>query len=240
MDSSGIKEIARMATSTEENESLRDMDAVVLPDGYKLQSLENFKDAPVRFKGKFSTSVLSEFVKYVNLNADSEGSGIFISPERMTATAILDLGTDDNPCWATHKAEVVLSTLPALKALYQNESLEYSTRDFIDFVEDWREHITFFVDSDTEAVVLPFAHHLRNLRNVKVLEKKNTEHQLNNHSTSNSVLEKIEITAGNDDLPSCFNFKLTPYEDFETITFFCQLRAITDDKGVKFKYRSVN
>ena len=59
MDKSAIQEITKLALAADQ--LLHNHNAIIIPDGYKLQSLESLEDTPNHFKGTFLTNVSSEF-----------------------------------------------------------------------------------------------------------------------------------------------------------------------------------
>lgn len=155
----------------------------------------------------------------------------------MTAVSIIDLGTVKNPLWGKHRADIELLKTPGYLALLKLADTKLSQQDFIDFAEDWRECLSFYFGDETYSDKVPFATHLRNIRNIKVNAVQSNEQTVGNFNASRSALESIEIKSGTDDLPDGFAFTTIPYEGFGPQLFICQLRAIQDEKSVKLKYR---
>ena len=208
-------------------------DAVIVPDGYRLESLERFNQVPNLFKGTFSTTVLGEFTKYV-VQHGNENSAVFIDNEQIKATAIIDQGSHEEPQWGKHRADITLLKPPAYQSLLRFNNQLLTQQDFIDFAGDWGDNITFVFDDDSKQSVDKV---IKLLRKVKVGFNSTREQEVNANSSSKSALESIEIKAGNDPLPIGFVFTTLAYESIQLINFECQLRATSDDKGVKFKFR---
>ncbi|MEN9755863.1 MAG: hypothetical protein RL755_50 [Pseudomonadota bacterium] len=208
-------------------------DAAIIPDGYKLENLERFYDHPNLFKGTFSTTILSEFADYVSKHGN-EGSAVFIDNERIKALAIIDMGSHDAPQWGKHRAEIELLKTPAYAALLKFNNQQLDQQGFIDFVEDWRENITFIFDDNSEQSVEKV---VKSLRKVKVGFNATKEQEVQASSSSRSLLESVEIKAGNEPLPIGFVFSTLAYDGIETAYFNCPLRVTSDEKAVRFKFR---
>ena len=234
MDKTAVQEIVKLATAAEATAML-DHNAVVIPDGFKLQSLELFKSNPNHFRAKYSTSVLGEFIGYLSFFAN-ETTVVFINPETLVAKAIIDMGDGSKPLWGRHRANIELLKKPAYSALLKSAGVVLLQQEFIDFVDDWRGNINFYSD-DESRTSLSFSSVLKTLRHLKINANSNSEQSVGNFSASRSALESIEIKAGGDALPAGFLFEVIPYDGFDPLVLSCQLRAVSDDKNVKLKYR---
>lgn len=208
--------------------------AVIVPEGYKLESLDRFGSAPRFFNGTFSTTILSEFTDYVSKHCQ-ENTAVYIDNVEVMAGAIIDQGCHEMPQWGFHRAKINLVKEPAYQALLSKNNMFLSQQDFIDFCEDWGDNITFVFEDD---IKIPFDTVIKRLRRVKVGFVQTKEQEVQNHSSNKSLLESVDIKAGNEDLPMGFVFTTVPYDGISCINFQCQLRATSDnDKGIKFKYR---
>lgn len=113
-------------------------------------------------------------------------------------------------------------------------------QDFIDFIEDFGGDISFYWDNGDNTKRFETADKaIRILRRLKVNANAQKEQTAGNFAQSLSTLEQIEIKAGQEELPAGFIFNTEPYEGFGERPFYCQLRAASDDKDVKLKYRIV-
>jgi uncharacterized protein YfdQ (DUF2303 family) len=210
--------------------------AVIVPDGYKLESLERFNPVPSLFKGGFSTTILSEFADYVSKHGN-ENSAVFIDNERIQALAIIDMGSHEAPQWGKHRADINLLKTPAYAALLRWNNQTCDQQTFIDFVEDWSENITFIFDDDFVNGSTPLDKVIKSLRKVKVGFQSTKEQEVQSSSSSRSLLESIEIKAGNEPLPIGFVFSTLAYDGIDPVDFNCQLRVTSDEKNVRFKFR---
>lgn len=234
MDKTAIQEIAKLAIAAESN-ALLGHEAIVIPEGFKLQSLELFKAIPNHFRAKYTTNVLDEFIEYLSFFAN-ETTAVFINPETLAAKAIIDMGDKSKPLWGRHLANIQLLKKPAYSALLKSANMLLLQQEFIDFIEDWRGNINFYADNE-ERASLSFSAVLKTLRHLKISANSNSEQNIGNFSASRSALESIEIKAGGDLLPDGFLFEVIPYEGFAPVILSCQLRAVSDDKNVKLKFR---
>lgn len=235
MDKTAIQEISRLTTAALAGAGpLNNDSAIVIPDGYKLQSLEHLQPAPDHFKAKFTTTILSEFADYINMHGTAF-TGVFIDHQAMMAQAIIDLGNQDLPLWGKHRADIELQKTPAYEMLLKLNNAPLPQQAIIDFAEDWIGNIKFFFDDEKREE--SFAQTIKTLRRLKINANASNEQNVGNFNNSRSALESIEIKAGQDELPAGFWFEVIPYEGFDSVVFTCQLRAVHDDKNVTLKYR---
>lgn len=229
-----ITAIAALILAAKQN--AENVGAVIVPEGYKLQPLEQFDAVPQHYRAAFSTSVLPEFVAYCKQHTgESQTTNVFINLDHMKASAIFDMGTPDNPQWGKHKANLTLTKNPAYSKLLEEQHRTMSQQQFLDFVEDWQGEISFF-DENSEQLDSKKAKNA--LRKLKSEHTAVFEQQTEQYSASRSALESIEIKSGDTKLPAFFKFSCEPYEDFPCIDFTCQLRITSNDKKeLLFRYR---
>jgi len=236
MDQSAIHAIQELAVSEQSNFILHCDEispAVIIPNNHKLTDLEHLLAAPKRFRAEFKTKLIDEFVSYVNTNGTAK-TGIFIDTKDTSATAIINLGNDENPEWGDHKAKLTLTRTPEFaEVIFQNER-PLSQQELIDFFEDWQEHIQFLDDAEES---FDFRASINAIRRLTVSATQERESTTRNYSASQSSLDAIEVKAAGAVLPYGFLFSCTPYESLQSIVLLCQLRALTDGKDVKLKYR---
>ncbi len=237
MDLSAIHSIRDMAVAQQANELLQNFrnikPVIALPSDYKTIDLEKFIAKPTRFRGIFNTQLIDEFVSYIN-KAGSTSTGIFVNPEDASAQAIVDMGDNNNPEWGEHKAILALKKSPEFSRLLELAGKTLSQQDLIDFAEDWTAHIQFISDQDES---LDFRASLNAIRRLTVSATQNNESVTGNFNASQSSLDAIEVKAAGAVLPFGFIYTCIPYESFEQVVLFCQLRSLTDGKNVNLKYR---
>jgi uncharacterized protein YfdQ (DUF2303 family) len=123
MDSSAIEAITDNAAIQDLNRTITNHNVFAVPNSAKLESLERFDSRPEFFRANFKTTVLDEYITYINQNANNH-SGIFINPDLMQAVAIIDLGEHLNPQWGKHKAHALLKKSPAYTALLNQQNAQ--------------------------------------------------------------------------------------------------------------------
>ncbi len=209
MDSTAIQEIQKLALSAVASETLTAHvpgTAVAIPVDWKLQTIEHLQSSPDHFRGHFTTTTLAEFIAYANQHGSAD-TGVFIDPDSMTAAAIIDLGNHAAPEWGKHRASATLKRTPAYAALLKSADETLQQQAFIDFIEDWADHIHFYFKNGD---VIDAATAVKTLRRLKVNANAQQEQTVGNFAASRSALETVEINAGQEELPAGFRFHVAP------------------------------
>jgi uncharacterized protein YfdQ (DUF2303 family) len=100
---------------------------ITLPANFETRDLEKYLKNRRRLRGNMTTSVVKDFASYAEKNAES-GAAIFIEPDKMTATAVLNLGTTTEPGHADNLAKLEMKRTAAYEALRRiaNEQDKYT------------------------------------------------------------------------------------------------------------------
>lgn len=232
MDQTAIQQIERMALMAAANHDKFDSRNVALvPEGFKIETLEMFDQQPDRHREAFKTKYLSEFFGYSE--KQDFVPTIFVDENNMAATAIYDRSTPQDPSWQQHKAIIVLEKTPALKALLLLDSKNLSQDDLIDFAIDWKDDILFWDGEDA----LTHNDALARLRKLKISKTSDVESSRGDFKASASAIEQIAIDAAGLPLPSHFTFITEPYLQFEKYEYTGQLRALGDDNKPLLRFR---
>lgn len=211
---------------------------VVLPSGYSLADLEKYETRPKRFRGEFKTHLIDEFVAYVNSNGN-DNTGIFVDAERSKATAIIDMGKRKAPEWGDHKATIGLKKTPAFEKLLANQENEFDQLAFIDFIEDWLEYVVFLEDASGQDKPMQLTIAITSIRKLTISSTSDKTSEAGDFKASHSQFDSIELKASGNKPPKGFDFHCTPYDGLIERHFNCRLRAITNGKEVKLKYRII-
>lgn len=221
---------------------------VALPDSVRLESVERFDAQPATFRGAFETTSIEAFVKYLELHFD-EGQrhpGIFINPEKMTAEAWLDLGTHTDPGWPEHSAGLRLQQTPQYRALLKFATTDerrnpHTQMEFIDFISDWQQHLSFFT---VDGVEIGFRDVRRAISALKVNQDRAVTSQVGSLGAARTEMEQVNIEAGTGGLviPDYFTWAGQAYDELDPVTFRCPIReAVTDssqrDQKPRLMYR---
>jgi uncharacterized protein YfdQ (DUF2303 family) len=220
-------------TALQEGESIRQAndaiaasslsrDLVSLPSDYTVHDLEPFLPLRRRARGTMETSVLESFVDYTKEHREA-GATVFVHPDSFSATAVLNLGTPDNPGHADNRAKLTLRRLAAYSALRNIANGSGHKQSVIaEFLEDWPDLITCF--NDDGGITGPKA--IAAIRKVTIESLRKLESNEQQLSASKSTFENIQATS-TDPLPTMIYFSCAPYLGIEQRTFVLRLGILT-------------
>lgn len=200
-------------------------DVVPLPNDFSLNDLEKYMPQRRRLRGSMQTSTVGDFAHYVKANAET-GAAVFVDPDTMSATAVLNLGTPPAPGHADNTAKLALRPTAAYKALCavaNGSALPQVT--VAEFIEDWAPLIVCRNGDDVldrkKAIAAVRSITIEGLKRVQ-----NTEQQL---SASKSAFESVEAKA-DELLPTFIDFTAEPYHGLSSRTYVLRLGIRTGDK----------
>jgi len=210
-----------------------DIPAVIIPNNCAIKSLEHLEESPFAHIAKFNTHILDEFKDYSKQNIH-ESSAIYIDTKKMQATAIFDHGDNEVPLWGHQRALLTLLKTPAYGELLDYADNCHEQQTLIDFFQDWQANIQFY---NKDGDVIDFKKAINLIRRITVNNKTSTESDQGDFNNKRSAMESIEVTAGDEQLPSFFNFMTEPYESFEQKIISCNIRALSNGSQASLKYR---
>lgn len=112
-----IQELTLAAVHTQELKTTL-CPTVMLPSGYGIESLERFNLHRFRFRGALETTSIADFVRYsVGYAVTDTPARCFIDAESMSARAVFNIGSLDEPGHADNVASIRLkknSTFPCV------------------------------------------------------------------------------------------------------------------------------
>lgn len=204
------------------NTSCDTNDLTALPSDYKLHDLEKYKPMRRRERGTMNTNVIDAFTSYVKDHVEP-GATVFVNPDEMSATAVLNLGTPCVPGHADNRAKLTLKRTAAYSALVGIASgAGYKQTQIAEFLEDWPEHIQ--CHNGSSEITLPKAIAAIRKVSIEAIRKiENSEQQL---SASRSAFESVQATSV-DPLPTVIMFDCQPYADLKARTFALRLNVQT-------------
>ena len=188
--------------------------AIVVPNDYKVVSLEKNQPCRNRFRGLFKTNLVSEFAAYFEERSNDD-SRVFISPSQMQAQGIVDFGDEVNPRHCEDKAVISLDKTAALSALLEFVDYPHSQQNVAEFLEDWQHNISAH-EANGEPIETSQAIEL--IRHLVVDVTGKQEHEAGNFSASKSALEKIEVSSKEKTVAG-FDFSCVPYHSLSKRTF---------------------
>ena len=199
-------------------------DLVALPSDYKLHDLESHLPLRRRARGVMETSALAAFGEYT-LAHKEPGASVFVSPEHMTATAVLNLGTPDEPGQTDNRAKLTAKRTAAFDALLAHTSGQQLKQATVaEFLEDWQDNI--FCQNAEGPVPMPKA--VAAIRKLTIESIRKLESSEQNLGASRSAFESVQATSA-DPIPTGIAFTCNPYQDLEPRTFLLRLSILTGD-----------
>lgn len=191
-----------------------------------VQSIEHLMAGRARFRGRFSTTVLAEFVRYVN-NLP-EGAG-FINPSSLTARVFHNLGHAAEPGHADWYSDLQLIPTAPYAALLRIEGQPQGQKAAVEWIEDWAEHLVAARIGGTEGEQVPITRAIAAIRELTIAAKATATHTDRDFGAARSAMEEVEARAQGG-IPSHLEFRCVPYLGFEERTLLVRLSVLTGDK----------
>lgn len=213
LDGNAISQIQNMAVASLSLDAIEKSlcPAIVLPNDFKVSSLENLQEGRFRFRGEMKTTSISDFVKYSIKNAVEEGVSCFIDANEMSAETIFNIGTIGEPGHADNTALVKLKQTAPFSALLKIDGVKYRQKELAEWLEDWRDYLMAF---DAEGNVLDIKQAISAVRRITIESTRSAEHEDHDFSAKRSVLESVEARS-KDVMPTAFQFTCTPYDELK-------------------------
>ncbi|WIF73658.1 DUF2303 family protein [Proteus vulgaris] len=213
LDGTAISQIQNMAVASLSLDAIEKSlcPAIVLPNDFKVSSLENLQEGRFRFRGEMKTTSISDFVKYSIKNAVEEGVSCFIDANEMSAETIFNIGTIGEPGHADNTALVKLKQTAPFSALLKIDGVKYRQKELAEWLEDWRDYLMAF---DAEGNVLDIKQAISAVRRITIESTRSAEHEDHDFSAKRSVLENVEARS-KDVMPTAFQFTCTPYDELK-------------------------
>lgn len=237
-DKEAIQELSKAEAITAAATALRQDDnggLAALPSDFALHDLEKFAENRRRMRGTMETSIVADFARYTDLNAEV-GACVFVDQASMKAVAVLNMGEPDEPGHAdnvaVYKAKAT-AAFTALGAVAHGRGL--TQQQVAEFLEDWQPLIQ--CEREGEVVATPKAIAAVRKITIEALKKlESTEQQL---SASRSAFEKVEATS-TEPLPTLILFTTVPYVGLAARSFALRLGILTGDKAPSITLRIAN
>lgn len=109
--------------------------AVILPEGYELQTLEHTLAAPVRKKGVVKLNDAESFIAVVNDQKTADGTRLFSTIDPPTFTAVFN-HHGDAPGWGDHRATYNAPLSPEWKAWDAFDGRQVGQVELAQFIEN--------------------------------------------------------------------------------------------------------
>lgn len=192
---------------------------VALPSDFTVHDLEKHQEHRRRARGVMGTSVIADFATYV-LQHKEEGATVFIDPDAMTATAVLNLGAPDAPGHADNTAKLGLKRTAAYAALRNIATgAGHKQTTIAEFFEDWPGELEFFREEEGR-IAAPKA--IAAVRKVTIEALRKLESTEQSLSASKSTFEAVTASSS-EPIPTTIYFNCVPYADLTARTFVMRL-----------------
>ncbi|WP_425328322.1 DUF2303 family protein [Pseudomonas nitroreducens] len=206
----------------------------VVPEGFKLHSLEKLEAQRNRFRGALATSSLADFVTYVKERANTASHG-FVDKENMACRVIFNLGDTEQPGHGDDSATLRLEPTAAYAALQRIAGKNLQQKDLAEWMEDWRDFLQAVTPDDQDMNLVQAIAAVRNITIKASSERTNVE---GNFNAQRSAMDQIEA-ASQDTLPGSLIFSSAPYDGLPVRNFVLRLSVLTGEAKPVLKLRWV-
>lgn len=225
--------IAQARTSIEE--APKDCRPVALPEDFKLHDMEPYLVNRRRARGTMTTQALPDFVAYLKAHAEP-GATVFVSPDDITATAVLNLGTPKQPGHTDNRAVYDPPILAAFTAMLAVCDVSLDQQKAAEWLEDWMG--MWDAHHDAEKLTPPAT--IAAIRKVTIEALSKAETSAGQLSAEKSTFEQVKATSGANKLPTHIYFKCAPYLGIDERTYILRLGIRTGGKDPVLTLRIVN
>lgn len=198
--------------------------AIALPNDFAVTDLERYMPNRRRARGAMRTSIVTDFAAYAGMHKEP-GAMCFVDQDKMTATAVLNLGQPAAPGHADSIAVYAPKKTAAYLALERMAAHGGGLPQKVvaEFLEDWPGEVQCFNEtaelSPTKAISAVRNITIENLRKVGA-----SEQQL---SAERSTFESVKAENA-DTLPQFIYFTCMPYVGLQGRTFVLRLGILTE------------
>ena len=228
-DTAHIPELIKQLNSHETTEPM-----IVLPEGFKTESLEREMEFRSSYRFNFKTSVINDFISYCK-DFKTDGASCFVNAKQMTAQTIFDLGSIEQPGHQRHRSYISLDETVAYLKLLNIDGDVFSQKDASDFIEDWSELVTITAKSDSILTAIEAA---RGFRGITIDMAKQVKSEVGDFSQNLDTMESIEAKHQYN-IPHTIDFKCVPFLHFKERTFRIRVSMLTSGDVPKFVFRVV-
>lgn len=230
MEAQALERIIALAHASQIGDPGTDVPTMLVPEGYKLQSLEKYQPTPARFRGTFATQSIADFAQYVNAEAVAR---VFIDTDNMDGLAYFDLGTTAQPGHGEHRASLALMKTAPHRAVLDAHERSFGQKDLAHWVEDWHHCIK---GESTSGETLSAKQLANVVRRIEIKASSERTHEDGDWNASRSGLDALDASAGTD-TPAFIHFTCLPYEGLQVRTFEMRVSLLTDGDKPKIKLR---
>lgn len=205
--------------------------SVALPQDFKLHDLEAYLPTRRRARGTMSTPYINDFVAYVLQHQDN-GCSIFVDASSMSAVAVLDLGTPQEPGHCGHKAKLAPRRTAAYQALLDVCDGQKTQKELAEWLEDW----SVILEASADGVPIDIRKAITAVRNITIEGMAKASHVEESLSASRSTFESVKASS-DQGLPTHFTIACQPYADLPERDFALRMSVLTDASKPRMQLR---
>ena len=238
MDSSAIKMIQDTAIDAQKIRLPSQLEgvAMIVPKDYAIRGIEDFLPNRLRFRGRFKTDSIEDFVDYVKSQSRYRG---FIDPNDLSAKVFFNLGDEGNPGHADWTAELEAKKTSEYRAVLNANTDTMIQSEAIEFIEDWSHLLSAFkTTTDGFNVDISIPKVISAIRKVKIDSKSTTEVTQENFKAQTSRLDSVEASS-DEGLPNFITFTAIPYMGLSHRIFTLRVSIMSGGSYPKLKFRIV-
>ncbi|WP_052951051.1 DUF2303 family protein [Comamonas thiooxydans] len=198
-----------------------------IPDNFNVEDLERYMPTRRRAAGVMGTPYINDFVAYTQMHKQ-DGCCIFVNADEMAATAVLDLGSPQQPGHCDSKAKLVLKPTAAFAALKKFMNMGKTQREMAEWLEDWASFLS--AKAGDTPIAMPQAIAAVRSISIEAIAKSNSEEQA--LSSERTAFESVKVSATKETLPTFITMKCYPYPELAEREFVMRLSVTTDGKPV--------
>jgi len=210
-----------------------DGEALILGDEFKLADLEKYRAQRRRFRGKFDTQSIDDFIRYVGNNGPARAP-VFIDRDAMAARCFIDIGHVHEPGHCDHVASLVLPKTPEFSAFLRANGNTYDQDSIVELLEDWG-HLMRFENSQGE--VLELRKVLHAFRKVSIDDLTSIDSDKQEHSSQVGVMSKVTVKNA-ERLPAVITWRFAPHDGLDDRDFSMRVASLTKG-GPGFRLRAM-
>lgn len=210
---------------------------VALPNNFQTHDFEKYLQFRRRVRGVMATSQITSFGAYVTANDEQDGGAyVFIDPDKMTASAVMNLGTPDLPGHADNICQLTLRPTAAYRSLLAMTEGQKTQQQMVEFLEDWGPSCMQAFNGDVQMDIKYAISALRTVTIESLRRSESTEGQL---QASRSSLDQVKATSGANPLPTALEFRCEPYVGLDARTFRMRVAIFLGEKSPSIGLRIV-
>lgn len=230
MDAQAIDKIQALVQASQIGHPGTDVPTMLVPEGYRLASLEQYQEAPSRYRGVYSTRSIDDFAEYVNTQEIAE---VFVDTDDMDALAFFDLGNPVSPGHAEHRASLALQKTAPYRAVLSAHESAFGQKELAHWIEDWHAHIE---GESTNGNMLSPKQLANMVRRIEIKATSERSHEDGDWNAKRTGLDAIDASTGTD-TPAVIRLTCLPYEGLPLRTFDLRVSILTDIDKPKIKLR---